>query len=170
VAAVLIRAETDADIPAIHAVNAAAFPTPAEADLVDALRRQARPLVSLVAEQDGAVVGQILFSPVSLPSRPDLKLLGLAPMAVVPEHQRGGIGSALVRAGLAECRQLGASAVVVLGHPEYYPRFGFQPSVRFGLRSEYDVPEEVFMVLELVPGSLSGASGTVQYHPAFSSV
>lgn len=166
----LIRAERDSDIPAIHAVNAAAFPTPAEADLVDALRRQAQPFVSLVAELDGTVVGHILFSPVSLPSRPDLQLLGLAPMAVVPEHQRRGIGSALVRAGLEECRRLGASAVVVLGHPEYYPRFGFQPSVRFGIRSEYDVPDEVFLVLELVPGSLRGASGTIQYHPAFRSV
>jgi putative acetyltransferase len=166
---VLIRAETDTDIPAIHALNVAAFPTSVEADLVDALRRQAHPIVSLVAERDGTVVGHILFSPVSLVSMSDLRLMGLAPMAVAPAHQRGGIGSALVRAGLEQCRQLGFSAVVVLGHPEYYPRFGFQPAVRFGICSEYDVPEEVFMVLELVPGSLRGATGTVQYHPAFGS-
>ena len=166
----LIRAERDTDHAAVHALNAAAFPTSAEADLVDALRREARPLVSLVAECDGTVVGHILFSPVSLENRPDLGIMGLAPMAVVPDHQRSGIGSALVRAGLAECRRLGFSAVVVLGHPEYYPRFGFSPSVRYGIRSEYDVPDEVFMALELVPGALREASGTVRYHPAFGNV
>jgi putative acetyltransferase len=166
----LIRAERDTDRAAVHAVNAAAFPTPLEADLVDALRRQAHLLISLVAERDGAILGHILFSPVTLEGRPDLRLMGLAPMAVAPGHQRSGIGSALVRAGLDECRQLGFSAVVVLGHPEYYPRFGFTPAVRYGLRSEYDVPDEVFMAMELVPGALRDAPGTIKYHPAFSSV
>ena len=166
----LIRAERDTDRAAVHAVNAAAFPTPAEADLVDALRQQAHPLVSLVAKSDGAILGHILFSPVTLESRPDLRIMGLAPMAVAPEHQRSGIGSALVQAGLNECKQLGFSAVVVLGHPEYYPRFGFSPAVRYGIRSEYDVPDDVFMVMELVPGALHDARGTVRYHEAFSSV
>jgi putative acetyltransferase len=166
----LIRAERDTDHAAVHAVNAAAFPTPMEADLVDALRREADPLVSLVAERAGAILGHILFSPVTLDGRPDLRIMGLAPMAIAPEHQRSGIGSALVRAGLDECRQRGFSAVVVLGHPEYYPRFGFSPAVRYGIRSEYDVPDEVFMAMELVPGALRDARGTVQYHAAFSSV
>ena len=166
----LIRAERDTDRAAVHALNAAAFPTPLEADLVDALRREAHPLVSLVAERDGTVVGHILFSPVTHENSPGLRIMGLAPMAVAPDHQRSGIGSALVRAGLDECRQLGCAAVVVLGHPEYYPRFGFSPSVRWGIRSEYDVPDEVFMALELVPGALHGAAGTVRYHPAFGAV
>ncbi len=166
----LIRAEKDTDRAAIHAVNAAAFPTPAEADLVDALRLQAHPLISLVAERDGTILGHILFSPVILEGRPDLRIMGLAPMAVAPEHQRSGIGSALVQAGLDECRQRGFSAAVVLGHPEYYPRFGFSPAVRYGIRSEYDVPDEVFMTIELVPGALREATGTIKYHPAFSSV
>lgn len=165
-----IRPERDTDRDAVRAVNAAAFPTPAEADLVDALREQARPVISLVAERDGAIVGHILFSPVTLDSRPGLSMMGLAPMAVAPEHQRSGVGLALVRAGLDECRQKGFSAVVVLGHPEYYPRFGFVPAVRYGLRSEYDVPDEVFMVQELVPGALEGAPGTIRYHAAFGSV
>ena len=89
-------------------------------------------------------------------------------MAVVPAHQRKRIGSALVRAGLDRCRQLGFDAVVVLGHPEYYPRFGFSPACKFGIDSEYDVPEEVFMVLELQSGALSGITGKVKYHFACS--
>jgi len=166
----LIRPERETDHATVHAINAAAFPTPLEADLVDALREQAHPLISLVAESDGTILGHILFSPVTLDSRPGLPIMGLAPMAVTPEHQSSGIGSALVRAGLEECRQKGFSAVVVLGHPEYYPRFGFVPAVRYGLRSEYDVPDEVFMVQELVPGALQGATGTIRYHAAFGSV
>jgi putative acetyltransferase len=165
--ALRIRAEEEADRAAVHAVNAAAFPTPAEADLVDALRAAGAARVSLVAEEDGAVVGHILFSPVTLPGHPGLALLGLAPMAVAPERQRQGIGSALVEAGLARCRELGCDAVVVLGHPEFYPRFGFVPSVRCGIGCEYPVPPEVFMLQELRPGALQGASGTVRYHPAF---
>jgi putative acetyltransferase len=163
----VIKQETEADIAAIHAVNAAAFETTAEADLVDSLRARAADVISLVAERDGEIVGHILFSPVSLASSPELKIMGLAPMAVAPTHQRSGIGSALVRAGLEQCKRQGVAAVVVLGHPAYYPRFGFVPSVRYGIDSEYDVPQDVFMLVELVPGALQGASGTVRYHAAF---
>ncbi len=164
----LIRAEKENDRDAVFAVNGSAFETPAEATLVDLLREQARPVVSLVAEDQGNVVGHIMFSPVVLSGNPDLKVMGLAPMAVAPEHQRKGIGSALVRAGLEQCRQLGFVAVVVLGHPEYYPRFGFSPSSRFGIDSDYEVPEEVFMAMELEPEALSGKTGRVKYHHAFS--
>lgn len=163
----LIRAEEARDRDAVRAVNLAAFETPAEADLVDALREQAEPVISLVAEDHGQVVGHILFSPVTLSGHPDLRIMGLGPMAVAPGHQRSGIGSALARAGIELCSRLGSGAVVVLGHPHYYPRFGFMPSTRFGIRSEYDVPEDVFMILELQPGYLLGASGTVRYHTAF---
>ena len=165
-----IRAEEEKDWAAVHAVNASAFETPAEALLVDALREQAQPVVSLVSEHRGAIVGHIMFSPVSLLGHPQLKIMGLAPMAVAPEHQRKGIGSALVRGGLEQCKQLGFSAVVVLGHPEYYPRFGFLPSARFGIGWEYEVPQEAFMLVELQPGFLSGASGKIKYHAAFSNV
>jgi putative acetyltransferase len=166
----LIRAERDNDQDAVHAVNVSAFETPSEANLVDTLREQAQPVVSIVAEENGKVVGHIMFSAVSLSGYPDLKMMGLAPMAVVPEHQRQGIGSALVRAGLEQCRQLGFTAVVVLGHPGYYPRFGFSPSSRFGIDSEYEVPEEVFMAIELQPEALSAITGRVKYHAAFSNV
>ena len=94
--------------------------------------------------------------------------MGLGPMAVAPEHQRAGVGSALIRAGLDACRALDRSAVVVLGHATYYPRFGFVPASTFGLACEYDVPDEVFMALELVPCALSDVSGTTRYSPAFS--
>ncbi len=109
----------------------------------------------------------MLCSPVSLPGRPHLNIMGLAPMAVIASRQRKGIGSDLVRAGLDQCRDLGFGAVVVLGHSEYYRRFGFLPAGRFGLRCEYDVPNNAFMALELELGVLRGASGTVKYHAVF---
>lgn len=165
-----IRPETEADGAAVRAVNEAAFETPAEADLVEALRRKHVPLVSLVAEVEGEVVGHILFSPVSLHERPHLNVMGLAPMAVAPDHQHEGIGSALVRQGLARCKELGYRAVVVVGHAQYYPRFGFVPAHRHGLRCEYDVPADVFMVAELEAGALDGASGLVRYDDAFAGV
>ena len=162
-----IRPERPADIAAIAALNRAAFETGLEADLVDALRGQAEPIVSLVAEEGGAIVGHILFTPVTLSGHHDVKVMGLAPMAVLPASQRRGIGSALVRAGLERCRQLPAAAVVVLGHAAYYPRFGFVPASRFGIACEYDVPDDVFMALELEPRSLHGKPGTIRYHRAF---
>ena len=163
-----IRPERDSDAPAVRRVNLAAFPTAAEADLVDSLRRQGASVVSLVAQHaDSEPVGHILVSPVTLSGVDDVRMLGLAPMAVEPDRQRQGIGSQLVRAGIEACRKAGAGAVVVVGHPAFYPRFGFVPASRLRLRCEYDVPDEVFMALELVPGVLAGRSGLVQYHPAF---
>ncbi len=164
------RLERPSDILAVRAVNVAAFETAAEADLVEALREQAAPLVSLVADDGTAIVGHILFSPVTLTSHPEPRICGLAPMAVMPGRQRQGVGSALVRDGLERCRQEGFGAVVVLGHAGFYPRFGFAPASRFGIGCEYDVPDDVFMALELEPGALNGASGTIRYHPAFAGV
>ena len=166
----LIRTEEESDRASVHAVNVSAFETSTEADLVDVLREQARPIVSLVAEDDGQVVGHIMFSPVTLCEHDDVKVTGLGPMAVAAGRQRKGIGARLVTAGLAQCRQMGFVAVVVLGHPGFYPRFGFCPSSRFGIDSEYDVPPEVFMAMELQPGALSGKAGRVKYHAAFGDV
>jgi putative acetyltransferase len=164
-----LRPEAPADHAAVHEINVAAFGGEAEARFVHRLRQQARPLVSLVAEEGGTLVGHIMFSPVTLHRFTGL-MMGLAPMAVAPARQRRGIGSALVRAGLGRCREIGAAAVVVLGHPDFYPRFGFLPAGRFGLTSGYDVPAEAFMAIELAPHGLRGAAGTVSYHPALGAI
>lgn len=164
----LIREEKKDDQAAVYTVNESAFETSSEARLVDALREQARPIISLVAENDGEVVGHIMFSPVSLSGHPELSIMGLAPMAVNSASQHKGIGSALVRAGIEKCTELRFGAIVVLGHPEFYPRFGFLPASRFGIKSEYKVPEDVFMAMELQPDYLHDAAGTIQYHEAFS--
>jgi len=166
---VIIREERSSDIENIFQVNSEAFESPAEANLVNTLRSSGCDYISLVAKSDNKVVGHILFTPVKLSdSENNLKLIGLAPMAVLSQYQNKGIGSELVKAGLERCRSLGYNAVVVLGHPGYYPRFGFVPSIKYGIKSEYDVPGEVFMVLELVPGSLKGHEGIIKYHEAFS--
>lgn len=162
-----IREEKPGDKEAVHELNEAAFDSPLEARLVDALRDLSARRISLVAEDGGVVVGHIMFSPVTHADHSDLKVIGLAPMAVAPDRQRQGIGSVLVEEGLNRCRQEGYVAAVVLGHPGYYPRFGFRPSVDFGIDSAYDVPAEAFMALELQPGSLGNKKGRLDYHPAF---
>jgi len=166
----IIRPEELKDQHAVFAVNQSAFETPAEANLVDILRRDAHPIISLVAENGEAIVGHIMFSPASLTDHPDLNIMGLGPVAVVPAYQRKGFGSALITAGLEKCKALGFGAAIVLGHSAYYPRFGFIPSRRYGIRSEYDVPDDVFLVTELQPGYLQGATGIIKYHPAFNDV
>jgi len=166
---IAIRLEEIEDQKDIRRVNELAFGQPMEADLVDALRTNARPHISLVAIVEGRIVGHIFFSPVSIESESGIfTAMGLAPMSVLPEFQNQGIGSRLVDEGLKKCRKLGHSIVVVLGHPDYYPRFGFIPAHRKGLRSEYDVPDDTFMVLELNENALAGRGGLVRYHSEFS--
>jgi len=162
-----IRTEAEQDREAVYALNRAAFESNAEADLVDALRLQADPHISLVAEEAGEIVGHIMFSPATLSADSEIRVMGLAPMAVIPGRQRQGIGSALVRNGLEACKKHGYQAVFVLGHPQYYPRFGFAPASRYGISPVYDVPDEVFMALELMPGALSAKAGKMYYHKAF---
>lgn len=162
-----IRPEGPSDIASVREVNEAAFGSSLEADIIEKARKNPGSLVSLVAEVDGEIAGHILFSPVSLKGIHGIRLMGLGPMAVVPARQRQGIGSKLVREGLAHCESMGCSAVVVLGHANFYPRFGFVPASHYGITSEYDVPDEVFMLYELRPGSLQGVSGKVIYSDAF---
>jgi len=163
-----IRKETPEDAIAIRYVNEQAFSSPGEAGLVEKLRLRSAFILSLVATQDDQLVGHILFSPVKIESEySTFTAVGLGPMAVLPKYQRRGIGSQLVHAGLAELRRANYEVVVVLGHPNYYPRFGFSPAKSYGISCEYDVPEEAFMVLELRQGALTGRSGTVKYQPEF---
>jgi putative acetyltransferase len=165
---VIVRPETPEDQEAIRRVNEAAFGRPNEADLVDALRRSGHSVLSLVAVKGGEVAGSIVFSPVSIEGGSVCRdALALAPMAVAPALQRQGVGSLLVRRGLEKSRLAGYSLVVVVGHPGYYPRFGFVPAKPRGFTCQYDVPDEVFMVAELQPGSLRGAGGIVRYPPEF---
>jgi putative acetyltransferase len=164
---IIIRPETSADHEAIRHVNRLAFGQDDEARLVDALRDGGYLQLSLVAEQAGQVIGHILFS--DLPILTDAGIvpaLALAPLAVLPEYQNQGIGSALVRKGLDECRQQGHKIAVVLGHPHFYPRFGFSPKLAACLTSPFS-GRDSFMALELVPGALDGVAGRVQYPPPF---
>jgi putative acetyltransferase len=165
-----VRAETPQDHDQVRRVNELGFGKPGEAKLVDALRKVA-PHISLVAAEGPTVVGHIFFSPVRVESPAgDFPAIALGPMAVLPSHQNREIGSRLVRAGLEECRHRGHEIAVVLGHPRFYPRFGFVPAPRVGLRYEHPVPDEVFMALEMRPGALAGRGGVVRYHPEFSKV
>ncbi len=163
-----VRPEIAADVESIRAVLLDAFPGPAEADLVEALRKDAEGSISLVAEEAGQIVGHIMFSPVTLEEKSvAYKMAGLAPMAVRSSHQRKGIGARLVKEGLKACQAEGYRVVVVLGHPEYYPRFGFEVSTQFGLKSQYDVSEEVFMAQVLGDDAVDGLAGTIVYHTCF---
>jgi putative acetyltransferase len=148
-------------------VNERAFEQPHEAAIVDAVR-ELDEAISLVAVVENRVVGHILFTPVQIDDAgPGFSAMGLAPMAVLPEFQRRGVGSALVNAGLDACRSAGHDLVVVLGHPEFYPKFGFMVAAACGLSCEYPAPTEAFMVIELEPGSLARARGLVRFRPEF---
>jgi putative acetyltransferase len=151
------------------APSTSAFGTDAEADLVDRVRAAGRPRVSLVAEAEGQVVGHILFTPArveSMQGEVQCEGLALAPLAVSPAHQGRGIGSGLTRAGLDACRRQGAPFVIVLGHPTYYPRFGFRRANDLGIGNEFDA-NDAFMILELEPGRLPRERGIAKYAPEF---
>ncbi|MDH5557659.1 MAG: N-acetyltransferase [Alphaproteobacteria bacterium] len=164
-----IRHETPSDILAVRAVNEAAFETGAEAALVDTLRENGKFVLSLVADVEGEIVGHILFTDIAMePGGAATRMIGLAPMAVRPEWQGKGIGSALVRRGLEDCRELGYRGVVVLGHPGFYPRFGFAPASRHGISCAYDAPDEAFMALAL--GDVELPKGRALYQPEFEAV
>jgi len=162
----IIRAASPADAKAIAALNRAAFGGEGEVGIIELLRRDGLVAVELVAEQGGAIGGYILLSwlPTMMGGRA-VKALALAPMAVLPGFQKQGIGGRLIAAALDEARAAGAEAVIVLGHPDYYPRFGFSAALARNLASPFT--GEAFMALELVPGALAGQQGSVAYPAAF---
>jgi putative acetyltransferase len=181
-----LRPERPEDAVAIREVHRRAFGGNAEAGIVDAVRAAGAAVLSMVAvegpgdaEPDGAasgaagqVVAHILHTWVTVAAEDDgeISLLGLAPVAVLPSHQNAGIGTMLVEASLEHLRAQGHSGVVVVGRPDYYPRFGFLAGSRWGLRWEGEVPEGVFMAAELSPGSLAGVHGVVRFRPEFGGV
>ncbi|MFJ4477220.1 GNAT family N-acetyltransferase [Streptomyces xanthochromogenes] len=161
------RPEAPADIAAVRAVNLAAFPTASEADLVDALRADEAwiPGLSIVTvAPDGSVAGHALLTRCRVEGAP---ALALAPVAVTPEHQRTGAGSAAVRAALRAARELGEDLVLVLGHPDYYPRFGFARASELGIRAPFEVPDEALMALRLRPEGAPAPTGVIQYAAPF---
>lgn len=163
---VTVRSESPEDTAAIRSVNEVAFGRRDEADLVDALRAERMVLRSFVAEHEGQVVGHILFSRMSIQTVDGpFPAVALAPVAVLPQHQRSGIGARLIRHGLQKLASDGERAVLVLGHPTYYTRFGF--SVEKALHLSNPFPAESYMALELGPGALIGINGSVQYAKAF---
>ncbi len=162
-----IRAAKPDDGAAIEEVHIKAFRGPAEAKLVQLISERKKALISLVALYESKVVGHILFSAVTIANAPvAFSGVGLAPVAVLPDFQSQGIGSKLIRDGLERCRQAGYDAVVVLGDPAYYSRFGFVRAADFGLQNEYGVADE-FMELPLHETALEGVSGMVKYLPEF---
>jgi len=163
---VVMREREPADDEAICRLNHAAFGSPIEAKIVEDLRKARLAAIELVAVEADVIVGHILFSALKVTFGEEMMpTLALAPMAVVPGRQRQGIGSDLVRHGLALARQREWWAVIVLGHPDYYPRFGFSAALAKPLAAPYS--GDAFMALELVPSALSGAGGRVVYPPAF---
>jgi putative acetyltransferase len=163
-----IREERPSEIASIRDVNRRAFGQDLEGDIVDALRRNGAALLSLVAIVDGQVVGHIMFSPLSVGSAARGAALG--PMAVLPEYQRQGIGGLLIEAGTQKLKEAGYPFIIVLGHAEYYPRFGFKPASEYEIHCEWDVPDEVFMVLVLDELKMGSVTGLAKYRPEFSSV
>lgn len=160
----MIRPATSDDQGAIRGVNDAAFGRPDEGRLVDQLRADGNALTELVADENGCVVGHILFSRLRLHGPDVLPVAALAPMSVQPDLQRSGVGSSLVLAGIAECRDRSLPAIVVLGHPEFYPRFGFSAEAASRLKAPFSGP--AFMALNLEPGALDDHR-VVQYSSAF---
>lgn len=160
-----IREERPTDAAAIREVNTRAFGQQQEADIVDALRANGAASLSLVAAVDERIVGHIMYSPVQIGG---IEGSGLGPMAVLPEYQRRGIGSRLVETGNRQLEIADCPFIVVLGHAEFYPRFGFKPARPTGVTCEWDVPDNVFLILVLDPIRMQGASGLARYRHEFS--
>lgn len=167
---IIIRSERPGDEKAIGKVNDLAFGQPNEGKLIEALRRKKEFVgsLSLVAEYKGEVIGHILFFPVNIRMEKGMRrLLSLAPLSVAPKYQGKGVGGKLILRGLKEARLQGFKSVVVLGHPDYYPRFGFTKATEWGIYCPFRAPDDTFMAIELTEGALDGVRGTVIFPPEY---
>jgi putative acetyltransferase len=162
-----IREERPDDVAAVRDLNRRAFGQDQESNIVDALRANGAALLSLVATVDDRVAGHFMYSPLSVGDNVSGAALG--PMAVLPEHQRQGIGSKLIEAGNRKLKDAGCPFIIVVGHADYYPRFGFRPASEHGIQCQWDVPDDVFMLLVLDQAKMEGVSGFAKYRHEFSS-
>lgn len=164
-----IRTEIPDDYEGIDKVNRQAFEQEFEGLLIRKIRKGQNFIeeLSLVALDEETIVGHILFSKIKIQGEREYDTLALAPMAVKPEYQQKGIGKKLVRAGLKKAKDLGFGSVIVLGHSDYYPQFGFQAASQWNIKCSLDVPDESFMAIQLIPGDLEDKSGTVIYPKEF---
>lgn len=164
-----IRHENSEDVSLVSSVIEKTFKRDAEVKLAERLRQNCHDLLSLVAEINGTIVGHIMFSPVIIQNGRILQGMGLAPMAVLQSHRRQGVGTRLVQTGLQILKERGCPFVIVLGHPEYYPRFGFQPASRYNITSRWeDVPDEAFMILIMDKKAMENVSGIASFRKEFS--
>ncbi|UCG78888.1 MAG: N-acetyltransferase [Nitrospirota bacterium] len=169
----VVRAEKKEDREGIGKICGDAFGQPNEGVLVEKLRerREFVAELSLVAEHEGRIIGHALFFPVMIRMKKgEIETLALAPLSVHPDFQRKGVGARLVQEGVDAAKKLGYRSVIVVGHPEYYPMFGFRPASEWGIRAPFDVPDKAVMALELVEGALKNSSGTIDYPEEFSEV
>jgi predicted N-acetyltransferase YhbS len=170
---VSIRSEKPSDYEDITLLNDIAFGQTEEGILVEKLRKNPKFVkeLSRVAIFDNSIVGHILFFPVLIrDNEMTHPTLALAPMSVIPEFQEMGIGASLVKDGLAIAQKHGYQSVIVLGHPTYYPKFGFRPASEWGIKSPFEAPDEAFMAIALQPEALKNISGSVEYPIEFAEV
>ncbi|MBF0546054.1 MAG: N-acetyltransferase [Candidatus Riflebacteria bacterium] len=167
---VTIKTEELKDLPIVRKINEAAFGKPHEANIVDNLRKNCSELLSLVAVEGKEIVGHILFSPAEIEGpQGKVRGMGLAPVAVLPERQKQGIGKLLINEGLARLRNIGCPFVIVLGHPEYYPKFGFEPASKYDINCQWaNIPNGVFRINWLDTPMERRISGLAKYREEFS--
>ncbi|MCW4032557.1 MAG: N-acetyltransferase [Candidatus Bathyarchaeota archaeon] len=165
----IVRREKEEDFKSIYEINEQAFKQKDESELIERIRNNKNfiPELSLVAEENGKIIGHILFSKIKIIGEKKYESLALAPMAILPELQRKGIGGRLIKEGLNKARELGFDSVIVLGHKDYYPRFGFERASKWDIKCPFKVPDEAFMAIELNIGVLANKSGIVEYPEEF---
>ena len=166
---ITIRKEEENDNIQIYEVNKLAFQQENEGKLIEKIRNTENfiPELSIVAEIDNRIVGHILFSKIKIVGKSVYESLALAPMAVIPEFQKKGIGSELVKIGIKMAKKLGFDSIIVIGHKEYYPKFGFQRASKWNIKCPFEVPDDVFMAIELTEKAFEGKAGTVEYPDEF---